>query len=151
MERISSFLENSSFFLIQFGFWGSNSTPKASKNSSMILETNFLQLAYSINLIISFQLLLYSRFHLHLVTYLCCNYLQLILQRNFIFIFLFNPMMDYYHKLKKYLNYSEYSFELNFNNHFIILFYLILHAFSFLLLFFIIYFFVAREQFYLSH
>lgn len=151
MERTSAFLENSSFFLIQFGFWGSSSTPKASKDSSMILETNFLQFACSISLIASFQLLLYSTFHLHLVTYLCCNYLQLIWGQNFILSFLFNSMMEYYHKFKKYFNSFEYFIKLNSNYYFIVLFYSLLCAFSFLFLFFIIYSFLVRGQFYLSH
>lgn len=151
MERISSFLENNSFSLIQFGFWGSSSTPKASKDSSMILETNFLQFAYSISLITSFQLLLYSRFHLHLATYLCYNYHQLIWGQNFILNFQFNSMMERYHKFKKYFDSFKYFIKLNSHYYIIVLFYSLLRAFSFLFLFFIIYFFLVRGQFYLFH
>jgi hypothetical protein len=151
MERISSFLENSSFFSIQSGLWGSNLTLEAFKDSIMILENNFLQFANSISLITSFQLLLYSKFHLHLVTYLCYNYLQLIWEQNSIFNFLFNSMTECYHKFKKYFNFFEYFIKLNSNYYFIDLFYLLLCAFSFLFLFFIIYSVLVRGQFYLSH
>jgi len=151
MERTSSFLENSSFSLIQFGFWGSSSTPKASKDSSMILETNSLQFAYSISLITSFQLLLYSRFHLHLATYLCFNYLQLIWEQNFILNSLFNSMMEWILKFKKYFDSFQYLIKFNSHNYFIVLFYSLLRAFSFLFLFFIIYFLLVQGQFYLFH
>jgi len=150
MEKTSSFLENSSFSLIQFGFMGSSSTPKASKDSSMILETNFLEFAYSISLITSFQLMLYSRFHLHLTTYLCYNYLQLIWGQNFILNSLFK-MMECFLKFKKYFDSFQHFIKFNSHNYFIVLFYSLLRAFSFLFLFFIIYFFLVQGQFYLFH
>ena len=151
METISSVLGNSSFSLIRFSLWGSSLTTRESMSALMILETDFVQFANSISLISSVLGLLYSRFHLHLVTYLSYDYLQLIWHRNFIFRFISSPMMDDQQNVRKYLNYFKYSIKLKFNYHLIVLFYSILRAFSFLFLFFIIYSFKVREQFYLSH